>query len=90
MNTQLPKETNIKEWTNMPPISEELYNELVKEFNNERNKPMSKETEIFTDLMLIIEDNSLELDLIIHTLISLLNDKQLDEVEDLIVNQYGD
>ena len=36
MNTQLPKETNIKEWTNMPPISEELYNELVKEFNNER------------------------------------------------------
>ena len=57
---------------------------------NERNKPMSKETEIFTDLMLIIEDNSLELDLIIHTLISLLNDKQLDEVEDLIVNQYDD
>ncbi len=53
-------------------------------------KPMSKQTEIFTDLMLIIEDNSLELDLIIHTLISLLNDKQLDEVEDLIVNQYGD
>ena len=36
MNTQLPKETNIKEWTNMPPISEELYNELVKEFNNQR------------------------------------------------------
>ena len=36
MNTQLPKETNIKEWTNMPPISEELYQELVKEFNNER------------------------------------------------------
>ena len=57
---------------------------------NERNKPMSKQTEIFTDLMLIIEDNSLELDLIIHTLISLLNDKQLDEVEDLIVNQYDD
>ena len=53
-------------------------------------KPMSKQTEIFTDLMLIIEDNSLELDLIIHTLISLLNNKQLDEVEDLIVNQYGD
>ena len=53
-------------------------------------KPMSKQTEIFTDLMLIIEENSLELDLIIHTLISLLNDKQLDEVEDLIVNQYWD
>ena len=36
MNTQLPKQTNIKEWTNLPPISEELYAELVKEFNNER------------------------------------------------------
>ena len=37
MNTKLPKETNIKEWTNMPPLSDELYNELVKEFNNERH-----------------------------------------------------
>ena len=37
MNTKLPKETNIKEWTNMPPISEELYNELVEEFNNQRH-----------------------------------------------------
>ena len=36
MNTELPKETNIKESTNMPPIIEELYNELVKEFNNQR------------------------------------------------------
>ena len=36
MNTKLLKETNLKEWTNMPPISEELYAELVKEFNNER------------------------------------------------------
>ena len=36
MNNKSLEETNIKEWTNMPPISEELYNELVKEFNNER------------------------------------------------------
>ena len=36
MNTELPKETNIKEWSNMPPISDELYAELVREFNNER------------------------------------------------------
>ena len=35
MNTELPKETNIKEWTNMPPISDELYQELLKEFNND-------------------------------------------------------
>ena len=27
---------SLKEWTNMPPISDELYNELVKEFNNQR------------------------------------------------------
>ena len=27
---------NVKQWTKMPAISEELYNELVKEFNNER------------------------------------------------------
>ena len=27
---------SVKEWSNMPPISEELYNELVKEFDNER------------------------------------------------------
>ena len=31
------EETNLKEWTKMPPISDELYNELVKEFNNERH-----------------------------------------------------
>ena len=33
--TNIPEES-LKQWTNMPPISEELYNELVKEFNNER------------------------------------------------------
>ena len=35
MNTELPKETNIKEWTNMPPLSDELYNELLREFDND-------------------------------------------------------
>ena len=33
--TNVP-EDSLKEWTNMPPISEELYAELVNEFNNER------------------------------------------------------
>ena len=28
---------NVKQWSQMPPLSEELYNELVKEFNNERH-----------------------------------------------------
>ena len=27
---------NVKQFTKMPAISEELYNELLKEFNNER------------------------------------------------------
>ena len=27
---------SVKQWSKMPPISDELYNELVKEFNNER------------------------------------------------------
>ena len=27
---------NVKEWSQMPPISDELYAELVREFNNER------------------------------------------------------
>ena len=35
MNTELPKETNIKQWTKMPAISDELYNELLREFDND-------------------------------------------------------
>ena len=27
---------SVKEWSQMPPISDELYQELVKEFNNQR------------------------------------------------------
>ena len=27
---------SVKQWSKMPPISDELYQELVKEFNNER------------------------------------------------------
>ena len=34
--TNVP-EDSLKQWTNMPPISDELYQELVKEFNNERH-----------------------------------------------------
>ena len=33
--TNVP-EDSLKQWTNMPPISDELYQELLKEFNNER------------------------------------------------------
>ena len=32
--TNVP-EDSLKQWKNMPPISEELYNELLKEFNND-------------------------------------------------------
>ena len=33
--TNVP-EDSLKQWSNMPPISDELYQELLKEFNNER------------------------------------------------------
>ena len=33
--TNVP-EDSLKQWTNMPPISDELYQELLREFNNER------------------------------------------------------
>ena len=33
--TNVP-EDSLKEWSNMPPISDELYQELLKEFNNQR------------------------------------------------------
>ena len=48
---------------------------------NERNKPMSKQTEIFTDLMLIIERDSDAVYDILEVLISLLNDKLLREFD---------
>ena len=32
--TNIP-EDSLKQWTNMPPISEELYKELLREFDND-------------------------------------------------------
>ena len=32
--TNVP-EDSLKKWTNMPPISEELYQELLREFDND-------------------------------------------------------
>ena len=32
--TNIP-EDSLKQWTNMPPISDELYQELLKEFDND-------------------------------------------------------
>ena len=32
--TNIP-EDSLKQWTNMPPISEELYQELLREFDND-------------------------------------------------------
>ena len=34
---QVTSQSNMNQWTNMPAISDELYRELVKEFNNERH-----------------------------------------------------
>ena len=36
-SVDMTEETNTNEWTNMPAISDELYQELVKDFNNERH-----------------------------------------------------
>ena len=36
-SVDMSEENNTNEWTNMPAISDELYQELVKEFNNERH-----------------------------------------------------
>ena len=34
--TRYYQQNNMNQWTNMPAISDELYNELLKEFDNER------------------------------------------------------
>ena len=36
-SVDMSEETNTNQFTNMPAISDELYRELVKEFNNERH-----------------------------------------------------
>ncbi len=53
------------------------------------NKPMRKDVAIYTDLISIMERNSNDMYDILDVLINLLNDKQLDEIEDLIINQYS-
>ena len=62
MNNKSLEETNIKEWTNMPPISEELYAELVKEFNNERkyffNDSYTLDEEMLDEFITTIKEQS--------------------------------
>ena len=50
----------------------------------------TKEVTIYSELVSIIERDSDAVYDILEVLISNLNDKQLDIMEDLIVNQYGD
>ena len=57
---------------------------------NEINKPMRKDVAIYNDLISIMEKNSNDIYDILDVLISLLNDKQLEEIEDVIVNQYAE
>ena len=57
---------------------------------NEINKPMRKNVAIYNDLISIMERNSNDIYDILDVLISLLNDKQLEEIEDVIVNQYAE
>ena len=57
---------------------------------NEINKPMRKDVAIYNDLISIIERDSNAVYDVLDVLISLLNDKQLEEIEDVIVNQYAE
>ena len=50
----------------------------------------NKDAAIYSELVSIIERDSNAVYDILEVLISNLNDKQLDIIEDLIVNQYGD
>ena len=50
----------------------------------------TKAPAIYSELVSIIEYNSDAVYDILDVLITNLNDKQLDIMEDLIVNQYGD
>ena len=45
---------------------------------------------IGNDLMDVVDDNPDQIRDIIDELVSLLNDSQLDEIEDLIVNNYSE
>ena len=49
-----------------------------------------KDAVIYSELVSIIERDSDAVYDILEVLISNLNDKQLDIIEDVIVNQYGD
>ena len=53
-------------------------------------KSNTKDVTIYYELVSIIERDSDAVYDILDELISSLNDKQLDIMEDLIVNQYGD
>ena len=54
------------------------------------NKSNTKAPTIYAELVSIIERDSDAVYDILEVLISNLNDKQLNIMEDLIVNQYGD
>ena len=49
-----------------------------------------KRTAIFTELCKVIEEDSYAIYDILDAIVGTLNDKQLDEITDLIVNQYGE
>jgi len=54
------------------------------------NPKYDKRTAIFTELCKVIEEDSYAIYDILDAVVGTLNDKQLDEISDVIVNQYGD
>ena len=54
------------------------------------NKSNTKAPTIYAELVSIIEKDSDAVYDVLDVLISTLNDKQLEEIEDVIVNQYAE
>jgi hypothetical protein len=54
------------------------------------NPKYDKQTAIFTELCSIIEEDSQSVYDVLDAIVGILNNSQLNEVEDIIVNQYGE
>ena len=54
------------------------------------NPKYDKRTAIFTELCKVIEEDSYAIYDILDALVGSLNDKQLDEITDVIVNQFSE
>ena len=54
------------------------------------NPKYDKRTAIFTELCKVIEEDSYAIYDILYSVVGTLNEQQLNEISDVIVNQYGE